>query len=321
MQDTRRNQGKTTGSLGISAPGKLNPSPYRGRFAPSPTGPLHAGSLIAALASYLDAHANKGQWFVRMEDLDPPRESPEAAKQILQGLEALNLYWDGEVLYQSSRHNAYHDALIQLQKQELVFPCVCSRQSLQETAGIYPGTCRDRKISDSDLKPGGYALRCKVSDSTVQFNDLIQGEQFQNLGKEVGDFIIKRKDGLYAYQLAVVIDDAFQEITHIIRGIDLLDSTYRQIYLQGLLACPHTVYGHIPVIINSHGQKLSKQHHATALNFSNPSKALYQALVYLQQNPPNELKHHKPSDILLWAVENWQVEKLRNLHQLDETVV
>ena len=256
-----------------------------------------------------------------MEDLDPPRESSEAAKQILHALEALNLYWDGEVLYQSSRHNAYHDALVRLQKLDLVFPCTCSRQSLQKTAGIYPGNCRNRKMSDSDLNPGGYALRCKVPDSTVQFNDLIQGEQFQNLGKKVGDFIIKRKDGLYAYQLAVVIDDAFQEITHIIRGIDLLDSTYRQIYLQGLLACPQPVYGHIPIIINSHGQKLSKQHHATPLNLANPSEALYQALVYLQQSPPTELKHNKPSDVLRWAVENWQVEKLRNLHHLDESVL
>jgi glutamyl-Q tRNA(Asp) synthetase len=279
------------------------------------------GSLIAALASYLDARANKGQWIVRMEDLDPPRESSEAASQILHALETLNLYWDAEVLYQSSRHADYHDALTQLQNQQLVFPCTCSRQSLRENAGIYPGNCRNRQIGESDLKSGKYALRCKVSDLAVKFNDLIQGKQSQNLDKEIGDFIVKRKDGLYAYQLAVVIDDAFQEITHIIRGIDLLDSTYRQIYLQGLLTLPQPVYGHIPVIINSYGQKLSKQHHATPINLADPSQALYQGLVYLQQSPPAELKTNKPSDILLWAVENWRITRLQNLHKIDETIL
>jgi glutamyl-Q tRNA(Asp) synthetase len=321
LQDPRRNQGKTTGSLNISAPVKLNISPYRGRFAPSPSGPLHAGSLIAALASYLDARSNNGLWFVRMEDLDPPRESPEAAKEILLSLETLNLYWDGEVLYQSSRQNAYHDVLIQLQRQDRVFPCTCTRQSLHGNAGIYPGNCRNRPLADPDLKPGEYGLRCKVSNLTMEFNDLVQGRQSQNLDKGVGDFIIKRKDGLYAYQLAVVIDDGFQEITHIIRGIDLMDSTYKQIYLQKLLGYSQPAYAHIPVIINNQGQKLSKQHHAAPLNLAHPSKALFQALVYLQQSPPAELISNKPSDVLLWAVENWRIEKLGNLQQLDETIL
>ena len=321
MQNPGRNQGKTTGSLNISVPVKRNISPYRGRFAPSPTGPLHAGSLVAALASYLDARSNNGFWFVRMEDLDPPRESPEAAKEILLSLETLNLYWDGEVLYQSSRHKDYHDVLIQLHKQACVFPCTCSRQSLQGNAGIYPGKCRNLQQADLDLKPGEYALRCKVSNLTIAFNDLVQGRQSKNMDKEVGDFIIKRKDGLYAYQLAVVIDDAFQEITHIIRGIDLMDSTYKQIYLQSLLSYTRPVYGHIPVIVNNQGQKLSKQHHAPSLNLARPSEALYQALVYLQQSPPAELISHKPSDVLLWAVENWRIGKLQNLQQINEAIL
>ncbi|MBN4075545.1 MAG: tRNA glutamyl-Q(34) synthetase GluQRS [SAR86 cluster bacterium] len=293
-------------------------SPYRGRFAPSPTGPLHAGSLIAALASYLDARANKGKWFVRMEDLDPPRESTEAANQILQALECLNLNWDGEVLYQSRRHKAYHDALAQLQRQDLVFPCICSRQDLRACSGIYPGTCSLRDIKGSDLEPGNYALRCKVSNSIMFFDDLLQGKQSQNLEAEIGDFIIKRKDGLYSYQLAVVVDDTFQEITHIVRGIDLIGSSHRQIYLQKLLDYPQPVYSHIPVITNSLGQKLSKQHHATALNLNKPSLTLYQALLYLQQRPPAELQDGKPSEILLWAIENWKIKKLKNLQQLDE---
>lgn len=318
MQDSRRNQGKTARSLNILAPEKFDISPYRGRFAPSPSGPLHADSLITALASYLDARANNGKWYIRMEDLDPPRESIKAANQILQALECLNLYWDDEVLYQSHRHDVYYGVLTQLQKQNLVFPCTCSRQDIQKHAGIYPGTCRLCDINDSDLVLGHYALRCKVSDSTMQFNDLLQGRQSQNLESETGDFIIKRKDGLYSYQLAVVVDDAFQKITHIIRGIDLINSSHRQIYLQRLLDYLQPVYGHIPVIINTKGQKLSKQHHAAPLNLSNPSLTLYQTLIYLQQSPPAELQSCKPSDILLWAIENWQLNKLKNLQHLDE---
>jgi glutamyl-Q tRNA(Asp) synthetase len=253
-----------------------------------------------------------------MEDLDPPRESVIAAKQILQALECLNLYWDGEVLYQSDRHTAYQLALNQLQEQTSVFPCTCNRKDIQQQGGIYQGNCRRRNINDSGLEPGNYAIRCKVSNSILEFDDLLQGKQSQNLESETGDFIIKRKDGLYSYQLAVVVDDAFQEITHIIRGIDLIDSSYRQIYLQSLLSFPQPYYGHIPVIINDQGQKLSKQHHATALDLSDPSSTLYQALLYLQQNPPNDLKKSKPSDILEWAIENWQIPKLRNLQKLDE---
>ena len=253
-----------------------------------------------------------------MEDLDPPRESAEAAKQILQALECLNLFWDGDVLYQSHRHKAYHEALSLLQQQSVLFPCTCSRQAIQKHAGIYPGTCRERNIDESNLEFKNYAIRCKISSSNTEFNDLLQGLQSHNLETDTGDFIIKRKDGLYSYQLAVVVDDAFQKITHIIRGIDLIDSTPRQIYLQNLLQYSRPAYGHIPVIINSQGQKLSKQHHATALNLSDPAQCLYQALLYLQQNPPVDLKNSMPSEILEWAIENWNIQKLMKLQELHE---
>lgn len=270
------------------------------------------------MASFLDARANKGEWFVRMEDLDPPRESAEAATQILNALERLNLFWDGEVLYQSHRHSAYHDVLSQLQKQSVLFPCTCSRQAIQKHAGIYPGTCRERDSHEPNLEVENYAIRCKVSNSNTRFNDLLQGKQSHNLETETGDFIIKRKDGLYSYQLAVVVDDAFQDITHIIRGIDLIDSTPRQIFLQGLLKYSRPTYGHIPVIVNTQGQKLSKQHHASALNLSDPAQTLYQALQYLQQSPPADLKKSTPSDILEWAIENWNIQKLSNLQEINE---
>lgn len=253
-----------------------------------------------------------------MEDLDPPRESAEAADQILQALESLNLSWDGEVLYQSQRHHAYRDAMTQLQQQGQIFPCTCSRQIIQEYDGIYPGTCRKRKMDDPDLTSGNYALRCRVPNTSNQFDDLLQGKQSQKLETESGDFIVKRKDGLYSYQLAVVVDDAFQEISHIIRGIDLIDSTHRQIYLQNLLGYSQPVYGHIPIIVNASGQKLSKQHHAQAINLNQPSQALYQALVYLQQNPPAELKDCSTADILNWGIKNWKIQKLYKIQQLNE---
>jgi glutamyl-Q tRNA(Asp) synthetase len=257
-----------------------------------------------------------------MEDLDPPRESIEAADQILRALECLNLFWDGEVLYQSQRHDAYREALLQVQDQDYIFPCTCSRQKIKEHAGIYPGTCRKRKLddadNDADISTGNYALRCRVSDSISQFEDVLQGRHSQNLETDSGDFIVKRKDGLYSYQLAVVVDDAFQNISHIIRGIDLIDSTHRQIYLQKLLQFPQPVYGHIPVIINSLGQKLSKQHHAKPIDLTNPALTLYQALIYLQQKPPVELSKQAPADILEWAVNNWKIHNLHDLQQLEE---
>ncbi|RYZ78109.1 MAG: tRNA glutamyl-Q(34) synthetase GluQRS, partial [Moraxellaceae bacterium] len=214
---------------------------YIGRFAPSPTGPLHFGSLVSALASYLDAHHNHGKWLVRMEDLDPPREQAGAAQAILQCLDDYGLHWDDEIVYQSQRLDIYEEYLQRLTKRDLIYPCDCSRQDLQAMGGIYNGHCRTKHVEASHP----HALRLKLydlpaeenifPDDTLKFTDTIQGKQQQNLRTEAGDQILKRKDSLFAYQLAVVTDDIEQHITHIIRGSDLLDVTARQIFLYKLL--------------------------------------------------------------------------------------
>jgi len=289
-------------------------APCRGRFAPSPTGPLHAGSIMAALASYLDARSRHGSWLVRMEDLDPPRESPEAASRILHDLEALGLHWDGPVVYQSQRHADYEAAIAQLTAAGHTFWCRCSRQDLAETGGHYPGTCRTLGLPAGP----GKALRVQVPDSIVSFTDLLQGEQSLQLRQDAGDFIIKRKDGLYAYQLAVVVDDAWQRITHIVRGTDLLDSTPRQLHLQRLLghATPH--YAHIPVLVNAEGQKLSKQNFAAAIPVEQPVQVLYEALVRLQQCPDPQLLQADRDSVLAWALQHWSPGQLTGLRAVPD---
>ena len=207
---------------------------YIGRFAPSPSGALHFGSLLAALASYLDARAHSGQWLVRMEDLDPAREPPGAADQILRTLEAFGLFWDGQVIYQSQRQAAYFEALEQLQHQSLTFPCTCSRKRIKAMGGVYDGKCRKRQSPPRH----DFATRLKVSDELICIPDQIQGDFVQNLLHHCGDFILQRRDGLIAYQLAVVVDDAWQQVTDIVRGYDLLESTPRQVFLQRLLGYP-----------------------------------------------------------------------------------
>lgn len=289
-------------------------SQYRGRFAPSPTGPLHAGSILAALASYLDVKANHGLWFVRMEDLDPPRESPAAAVSILQTLEALGLHWDGEVLYQSQRHAAYREALAELESNKLIYACQCSRQMLADYGNVYPGTCRTLTASAQ----ASCALRCRVSPKNVSFTDRIQGIFFQHLENEVGDFVILRKEGLFAYQLAVVVDDAYQRITDVVRGIDLLDSTPRQLYLQEVLglATPH--YAHIPILINAQGQKLGKQQYAQSVAGMVPARVLFRALQRLNQKPEPELENCAPAEILAWAIAHWDIGNLAGIKQIPE---
>ncbi|MDT8398278.1 MAG: tRNA glutamyl-Q(34) synthetase GluQRS [Pseudomonadales bacterium] len=286
---------------------------YIGRFAPSPSGPLHEGSLITALASYLDARARHGRWLVRMEDLDPPRESPAAAHQILLALEQLGLHWDGDILYQSQRLPAYEAALADLSHRQLTFRCTCTRPQILAHGGIYPGTCRDH-----DPGTGPAAIRCRVEDVSIHFCDRIQGPQVQNLKQALGDFVIRRKDGLIAYQLAVVVDDAYQRITHIVRGCDLLDSTARQMYLQSLLGFSRPDYAHIPVIVNALGQKLSKQHFASALDTRRPEDLLLKALGYLRQAPDPQLHGSTRAEILTWAVQHWRPEALQGLRQLSE---
>ena len=255
---------------------------------------------------------------MRMEDLDPPRETRKAADQILTALEECNLHWDGEVLYQSQRYGAYQEAIDTLKKQELVFACDCTRQQIQEAGGVYSGTCRHRHLA-----AGETALRCKVATGLITFRDRIQGVQSQHLDKEVGDFVIKRKDGLYAYQLAVVVDDAFQDITHVVRGIDLMNSTPRQIYLQRLLGLNEPAYVHIPVIVNDQGQKLSKQHMASPIDTGSKEKIsylLFSSMNYLGLAPEPALIMESPGDILAWGIAHWSVDNLLNQSELHEKI-
>src|SRR5439155_8369804 len=254
---------------------------YTGRFAPSPTGPLHMGSLIAALASWLDARAAGGQWLVRIEDLDRPRAVPGAADEILRALERLGLHWDGEVVYQSRRDALYSAALDKLRAH--TYWCSCTRREIADSslalatdgAHIYPGTCRARKA------PGGRALRIRTDKEEIRFRDRLQGAQSQVLERDIGDFVLYRADGLFAYQLAVVVDDAAQGITDVVRGADLLDSTPRQIHLQQLLALPTPRYLHVPVALDTAGGKLSKQTAAAPIE-TDPC-ALRRALAFLGQ--------------------------------------
>ncbi|MFT6094404.1 MAG: glutamyl-Q tRNA(Asp) synthetase [Pseudohongiellaceae bacterium] len=285
--------------------------PYVGRFAPSPSGPLHFGSLVAALASYLDAKSNLGKWFVRIEDLDPPREPQGAAEIILDQLQALGFVWDGEILYQSSRLAAYEAALQQLNEIGLCFCCNCTRPRIQALGGVYDGHCRSNR--DIANRSQGYAVRIQTVDHCIGFDDLIQGEYRQNIRLESGDFVIQRKDNLFAYQLAVVVDDAFQNITDVVRGFDLIDSTARQIYLQQQL-CVHTPrYAHFPVAADLDGEKLSKQQHASAVDVSRAGKRLLQAIKFLGLNAPSELAGERPDVLMNWAISQWDIQNVPKL--------
>lgn len=282
---------------------------YRGRFAPSPTGPLHFGSLVAALGSFLDARAHNGAWHVRIEDIDPPRAVLGAADNILHTLEQLALTWDGDVMYQSRRYAAYAEAVARLRASGAIYPCACSRKEIADSAlvgvegPVYPGTCRN------GIEPGreARALRIRVDADVVRFTDLVRGDVSMNLAQEIGDFVVKRADGLYAYQLAVVVDDAAQDITHIVRGADLLGSTTRQIHLQRLLGLPTPTYAHLPVVLSPSGEKLSKQTGAAAINVKKGGKALYDALTFLGQAPPADLAQEKPEVIVEWGRAHWNL--------------
>ena len=289
-------------------------SGYVGRFAPSPTGPLHFGSVIAAVASYIDARANQGRWLVRMEDLDPPREPPGAAANILRQLTQLGLQWDGEVLYQSQRLETYTLALQELIDNDLCFRCDCSRSKIKSSGSIYDGACRHRASPPEQE----YAVRIKTQDTLIEFQDLIQGVHRQNLDTEVGDFIILRKDKLFAYQLAVVVDDEYQGITHVVRGFDLLDSTPRQVYLQQLLNYTTPCYGHIPVIVNASGDKLSKQSFAPSADAENASHLIFQCLALLGQAPPADLLNSDPDSQLRWGIEHWDIQAVPKLAKLPQ---
>ena len=266
------------------------PVGYRGRFAPSPTGPLHAGSLAAALGSWLDAQKNGGKWLLRIEDLDTPRCIPGADQQIQGQLAACGLHWDEEISWQSRRQEGYQTALERLNSLQLLYPCTCSRQTIANTLAqqgintprnqemVYPGTCRPEKLTSyptDELNNNKVAWRIALpQDCEITFEDLALGSQHQNLNQQVGDFILKRSDGLFTYQLAVVVDDALQGITHIVRGEDLLGNTGRQIYLQHVLGLPTPYYRHLPLVLDEHGEKLSKQTLATQIQTQTDKQAL-----------------------------------------------
>ena len=292
---------------------------YRGRFAPSPTGPLHFGSLIAALGSFLDARSRGGEWLVRIEDLDPPREVSGAADDILRTLEAFGLYWDNEVMYQSQRHDAYQQALEQLEHGQLVYPCGCSRKDIQEnlagsgSGNVYPGTCRNGLPQDCEAR----SLRLRVPDLDVRFADRLQGDIEEWLPEKSGDFIIRRADGLFAYQLAVVVGDAEQGITDVVRGADLLDSTCRQIFLLQSLGYAPPRYLHLPVVVNESGEKLSKQTNAPAVSPQQAVSSLAAALRFLGQNVPEGLEDSQLADFWDWAVQNWQSERIPNTRMIE----
>lgn len=319
---------------------------YRGRFAPSPSGPLHFGSLVSAVGSYLEARINGGVWLVRMEDIDLPRTMAGAADNILQTLERFGLCWDESVLYQSRRNDAYREALQHLQRSGAAYPCVCSRKEIADSAlrgiegQIYPGTCRNR------LEAGKQARAWRVRTDNISFsregdeswrrgtvepesnsrrsaplglngimvfNDALQGRITQHLESEIGDFVVLRADGLFAYQLAVVVDDAHQKITHVVRGADLLISTPRQIHLQRMLGLNTPAYMHLPIVVNAQGEKLSKQTLAAPVDARDASAVLVRVLEFLRQQPPVELAAGKPAEILEWAIKHWNPQPLSGL--------
>lgn len=285
---------------------------YVGRFAPSPTGPLHFGSLVAAVASYLQARVHDGLWLVRIEDIDPPREQAGASELILAALEAYGFDWDGEVIYQSSSARAHETALDALLDNSLAYRCSCSRKDLADAprgplGTIYPGTCRNGCDKTET------AIRVLTDDAPISFEDGLQGLQTQRLESESGDFIIKRRDGLIAYQLAVVVNDELEGITEIVRGIDIMDSTARQIWLQKLLGYRTPHYIHIPVITHPDGDKLSKLTGAPGIPLKEVRPMLVAALQALRQEPPAGLADSTLTDIWQWAARNWKLEPLQGV--------
>lgn len=291
---------------------------YRGRFAPSPSGLLHFGSLVAALASFLDAksfvniNGSSGKWLVRIEDIDPPRELIGASSAILTSLEAFGLYWDESVLYQSQQSEVYQDILSDLQLRNLSYYCQCTRAEIKLLGGIYQGHCRTIKQPKHNS-----AIRLINQYGQYQFNDVFQGKVTcdQALAKE--DFIIHRKDGLFAYQLAVVIDDIHQNINHVIRGCDLLEPTARQLTLFATLNSAPPTYGHVPLAVTTNGYKLSKQNKAPAINNNNPQPALIAALTFLGQKPDPNLINEKVDDIIHWAIKHWSRDKVARVKEIN----
>ncbi len=285
---------------------------YRGRFAPTPSGPLHFGSMVAAVGSYLDAKSQGGSWALRIDNLDSPRVAPGAVDSILRCLDQFQMAWDGAVVFQNTRLGAYRAALDQLRADELVYACACSRKEIGD-AGIdgadgpvYPGTCRD------GLPPGreARAWRVRTKDKAIEFVDLLQGRVCQDLEHEVGDFVVFRADQIFAYHLACAVDDSAQGVTHVVRGADLMASTPRQIYLQRLLGLPTPDYLHLPIAMNAAGEKLSKQTLATPVAAGSAPVILADVLRFLKHAPPDEICADGVSALWDWALEHWKRDRL-----------
>lgn len=298
---------------------RSEPAPYVGRFAPSPTGPLHFGSLVAAVASYLQARTQDGQWLLRVEDIDPPREQDGATQRIVRALEAHEFEWDGDIIFQSESRTAHDRAVQALLDAGYAYPCGCSRRQLADAprgplGTIYPGTCRDGCDSSET------AIRVRTTDETIAFEDALQGRQTSRLEPDSGDFVIRRRDGLIAYQLAVVVDDSIEQVSEVVRGIDLIDSTPRQIWLQRLLGLRTPAYMHIPVVVHSNGDKLSKLTGATEIPLHDPAVTLVSALRALRQDPPRYLVRSSIRDVWRWALDNWRAAPLRGLRSIPHTV-
>ncbi|MGI5308519.1 tRNA glutamyl-Q(34) synthetase GluQRS [Rheinheimera sp. WS51] len=291
---------------------------YTGRFAPSPSGPLHFGSLIAATSSYLQAKSQQGKWLLRIEDIDSPRTVAGAASSIMQTLEQFGLFWDGPVIYQSQRLARYQDIFQQLKQQDLIYGCDCSRKQISEQGGIYLGHCANRQLAANQDKQSRLAWRLRSTVNT-NFYDLVFGQQqiSQKLANE--DYIIKRRDGLFSYQLVVVVDDWDQGITEVIRGADLIDMTPRQQALFKLLGAASPNYGHIPVAVTAPGIKLSKQNHATDIRHWSSSDALAKVLQFLGHPVPLELKAAPVTDLLNWAIPQWQLAKVSRQYEILQT--
>lgn len=290
-----------------------DPQAYIGRFAPSPTGPLHLGSLATALAGYLEARCQQGKWLLRIDDLDTPRNVSGSISDILNTLDVFGLHWDDSVDFQSRHADEYEQALNFLADSGLLYRCICSRKTLSRSDGrqphVYPGLCRNRNTSPACP----HALRIKTDSRTIEFADDLQGTILHNLATEDGDFILKRKDGIVAYQLAVVIDDTRQRITHVVRGFDLLEETPKQIYLQQILGLNLPHYMHVPVIVDQDGQKLSKQTLAAAVDSGKTQQTLYRILRLLLQNPPSDLASAPAKEVIDWAITHWNPNRLKNI--------
>ena len=286
----------------------MSKQPYRGRFAPSPTGELHLGTLLAAVGSYLQARTQQGEWLMRIEDVDTTRRVEGASDALLRALEGFGFEWDGVEVYQSQRTELYEAALEILSQKDLIYPCTCSRKQLAEQgkAQVYTGHCRHRRLP---LKEE-HALRIRVADQLINFDDRTIGQYQQQLASECGDFVIKRKDSLFAYQLAVVVDDAEQGITEVVRGTDLLDSTPRQIYLQQQLDYAQPDYLHLPLLIDEHGHKLGKSTGAAALDLKHPVASLHSTLKLLGQQPPEELARDDLNSLWQWATQHWNINRI-----------